>query len=179
MDPVLHLVLRACLALLLGAAARHKVVDMPRFRAVLEAYRVLPARVVPAAAAIVVALEGLLALLLATGIATAQAGLATAALMAAYGAAIHANVRRGRTDIDCGCTGPAARVPLGHGLVVRNAALAMAAVALAVPVAPRALGGLDAVAAVAAVATLAFCWLATQRMLALAPRAAMLRRRTR
>lgn len=178
MDPALHLTLRVCLALLLATAAFHKLGDPPRFRETLRGYELLPEALVPALAVLVTAAEAVLALLLFGGIAVAAAGLAAALLLFTYAAAIQVNLHRGRTDIDCGCMGPAARVPLGGALVVRNLVLALAAASLAVTPSLRSLTVLDLAAVLAATAALAACYLATERMLALAPRVAALRRKT-
>lgn len=177
MDPALQLALRAALALLMATAAFHKLRDLARFRATLAAYEIVPVAAVSSVAPAVAALEATLAVALLTGFATGLAGAATSLLMLVYAAAISVNVRRGRMDIDCGCMGPASRVALSPALVTRNLLLASAAMLPVAPVAPRALGWLDVVGVVAAVATLVACWLAGERMLALSPRVAALRRR--
>jgi len=176
-DPALQLALRASLGLLLASAASHKLRDLARFREVLFAYEILPRAAAAAAAPAVPAVEALLAFSLLSGVGGAAAGPATAALMLAYASAILVNVRRGRRDIDCGCMGPASRVPLGAGLVARNLVLAVAASLLAIPVGDRSLGALDVIAVLASTAALSACWLAAERMLVLAPRVAVLRRR--
>jgi len=178
MDPALQLALRAALALLMAAAASHKLRDLARFRATLGGYEIIPVAAVSTVAPMVAALEATLAVALLSGFAVGVTGVATSLLMLGYAAAIAVNVRRGRMDIDCGCMGPASRVPLSQALVVRNLVLASAAILLVVPAAPRVLGWLDVVVVVAAVATLGACWLAGERMLVLAPRVAALRRRT-
>jgi len=175
MDPALHLVFRASLALLLASAAWHKLRDLLRFRTALAQYELLPAGFIAPAAVLAPALEAVLAAMIASSVGIAAAALASAALMLMYAAAIAVNLRRGRADIDCGCLGPASRVPLSNGLVARNLALVAAFSVLALPVSTRALTWLDLVGAAAGVAALSACWLATQRMLALAPRAALLR----
>lgn len=178
MDPVLQLSLRAAFALLLASASWHKLQDPRRFRAVLAAYELLPPRAAVAVAPVLGVVEALLAAGLLLGLLLPWAAVAVSLLMLTYAAAIEINVRRGRTDIDCGCMGPASRVPLGRELVARNLALALAAAALATPGSTRPMVWLDAVGFLAAVATLALLWLAGERMLVLAPRAAFLRRKS-
>ncbi|HEY2772874.1 MAG TPA: MauE/DoxX family redox-associated membrane protein [Candidatus Binatia bacterium] len=173
-DPAAALVLRACLTLLLAAAAFHKIADFSRFRAAVAGYRVLPKMLLAPATVAVPAVEASLAVALAMGL--GAAGVATSLLMAGYAAAIAVNVARGRTGIDCGCTGPAFHVPLGASLVVRNGVVAVAAAALALPLSPRPLAWFDCVAVMAATPGLCACWLASQRLLATAPRAAALAR---
>lgn len=177
MDPALQLALRAALALLLATAASHKLRDLARFRATLAEYEILPRAIVTAVAPAVAVAEAVLAVMLLSGSAVALAAVAVSSLLLAYAAAISVNVRRGRLDIDCGCMGPASRVPLGHGLVLRNLLLASAAALLVVPAAPRVLEWLDVAGALAATVALSACWLAVERMLVLAPRVAALKRK--
>ena len=159
----------------MATAAFHKLRDLARFRETLAGYELLPRAMAGSAAPAVAALEATLAVALLSGVAMASAGVATALLLLTYATAIFINIRRGRVDIDCGCMGPASRVPLSQGLVVRNLLLASAAMLLVVPVTPRALEWLDFAGVVASTAALCACWLAGERMLALAPRAATLR----
>jgi uncharacterized membrane protein YphA (DoxX/SURF4 family) len=179
MDPALLLVLRAAFALLLASAALHKLRDRARFRRVLLAYDIMPTNLVSTVAPAVTVVESALALLWAIGTALPAVAAATAALMLAYAAALHANVRRGRVGIDCGCTGPAASVPIGPPLVQRNLVLAAAALLATLPSTGRSLEAADLASATAATLALSACWLATGRLLALAPRAAALRQRRR
>lgn len=170
MDPVFPLALRASLSLLLAGAASHKLGDLSRFRAVVAAYDLLPSSLVPAAAIGAALVEAALAASLAFGVGVAFAGAGASALMLVYAAAIFVNVRRGRIDIDCGCMGPASRVPLGPLLVARNLVIAGAASLLALPVSMRPLVWIDALSMLATTAAMAACWLAAERLLALAPR---------
>lgn len=178
MDPVLQLSLRTAFALLLASAAWHKLRDPQRFRAVLAAYELLPPRAAEAVAPAIGAVEAVLAAGLLLGLLLPWVAAAVSLLMLTYAAAIEVNVRRGRTDIDCGCMGPASRVPLGRELVARNLVLALAAAALAAPATTRPMVWLDAVGFLATVGTLSLLWLAGERMLVLAPRAAFLRRKS-
>jgi hypothetical protein len=95
-----------------------------------------------------------------------------AGLLVLYGAAIGANLARGRRHVACGCLGPAAEQPLHAGLLVRNGVLAAAALASSAPASARALGPTDAFTTVAAVATLALLYLAVDGLLAAARLAA-------
>jgi hypothetical protein len=156
LDPVLHAVLRACLALLFGFAAAHKLRAPRRFAAQLADYRLLPPDASLPAALALAAAELCVALWLAWPGESRAAGAAAALLLLLYAGAIAINLRRGRTQIDCGC-GLSAR-PLGADLVVRNALLAGCALATALPLAPRALGWVDAgtIAGATAAAALVF-----------------------
>ena len=165
MDPVVGLALRALLALLLGGAAVAKLRDLRAFADAVSGYRLLPAALSRPAAAGFVAAE----LALAAGLLTplrAGAALGAAALLALYALAIAVNLARGRREIDCGCGGPRGRQPLSEGLVLRNLAWAGAALACALPEAPRALAWLDLVTLAATVAAGAALHAAASALLA-------------
>lgn len=177
LDPVVHAALRGALAILLLHAAAHKLRAPARFAAALAGYRMLPERVVPGAAALVTAGEGLAGLALLVPGAGAAPALAAAALLSLYAGAIATNLLRGRREIDCGCAGPAARRPLSEGLVVRNALLVAAALVAALPAAPRALSWVDAVTVVASVAAATLLYASADLALSHQPRLAALRGR--
>jgi len=155
LDPLAQLALRWALALVLGAAALHKVRAPGRFRAARAEYRLLPARLEGAAARALPALEALAALgLLAPASAPARGAAALAgALLVVYGAAIAVNLARGRREIECGCSLGGARQPLSGALVARNGLLAALAAAAALPAGARAPLAFEwAIAALAAAA---------------------------
>jgi hypothetical protein len=174
LDPAVAATLRGALALLLVASAAHKLRDFAAFRAALSAYRLVPERLVVAAAALVACAELVIGGALATG-ASAGAALSAAFLFAGYAAAIAVNLARGRRDLDCGCLGPGAGQPLHPWLVARNLALVAAALACRLPATERELGGIDALTIGAGVATLAALWLAVHGLAANEARLAALR----
>ncbi len=171
MDPTLHLTLRIALALLLATAAVHKLRDRTAFQATLAAYRLVPAALAP----VVIGVELGVAAALCVPPFGAVGVLAAAVLLLVYATAIGVNLVRGR-DIDCGCAGPAARRPIGAGLVARNVLLAAAALAGMAPLHARPLVWMDGVTVVAAVLALSALYGAADHLLALAPTAARLRR---
>jgi len=173
MDPVVDLTLRAALALLLLAAAVHKLRDPGTFRATLAEYRLLPDAVAPAAAGLVIGVE--LAIAAALLALPAPGLVATALLLATYALAIGINLARGRRHIDCGCGGPAARQPISGRLVARNLLLAAVALAGLAPIHARPLVWVDALTVVAATAALATLYATLDRMLADAPALARVR----
>ncbi len=180
MDPVATVTLRAALALLLTLAATHKLRDMESFRAAVAGYRLVPAFLVGPAAVALAGGELLAAALLIASPGRPAAGpLAAAALFLLYGGAIAVNLARGRRDIDCGCGGPGARRPISGWLVARSAALAVLALAAAVPVAspPRSLVWIDALTIAGAVATLGVAYASVDRLLANLPAVARTRGR--
>ena len=170
LDPALELVIRAALALLLGAGAIGKLRDRATFRAAVEGYEILPVRVVGLATSLFPIAEGALAIGLVAPdtLGVRAAALAGAALLfAVYGVAIAINLARGRREIDCGCGG-AAHVPLSGWLVARNAVLVAAALACTRGASDRALGAVDALTIAGGVAVLALLWIALHGLLAYA-----------
>jgi len=174
-DPVVVVILRASLALLFVVAAAHKLRDPEPFRAVLDAYALLPARLAGVAARALPALELVCALALATPRFASAGAVLAAALLALYALAMTVNLLRGRRDLDCGCMGPGAGRKIGGALVLRNALLLAAALACLLPARARSLTWVDACTVPFAVAALAALYAAIEQLLATAPRLAALR----
>lgn len=175
MDPAVAMTLRASLAVLFLAAVTHKLRDLPRFRATLADYRVLPGPAVGLAALAVVAAELAVVLLLAVPGLSRPAALSATGLLALYGAAIGVNLMRGRRHIDCGCTPASARRPISGWLVVRNVVLVAVALTGLVPVYARPFLWVDAVTVLGATAVLAALYASIERLAFEAPRLAALR----
>ena len=161
-DPIFAWVARLVLAGVFASAALHKWRDLSAFEAALAAHRLVPEAVVPALARAFAAAETAVAASLLVPESAAGAGCAAAALLALYSAAIAINLARGRREIDCGCS--ARPRPLSRGLLVRNAALAAAALLAALPATGRALVWVDGLSAAAGAAALAFVWIAAQSL---------------
>ena len=177
LDPVVGAALRVSLAALLFASVRHKLRDAAAFRAALAAYGLLPGGLLaPAAAALAAAEAGVAVALLAPGAGAAPPALA-AALFALYAGAMLAALARGRAGIACGCAGLASGLGVSPALVARNGLLVAAALAAALPAAPRPLVWLDAVTLAGLVAALASLVAAAERALAGAATTARLRAR--
>jgi len=167
LDPVTYLALGLAVAAVLGTAGLHKLRAPLHYSAIVEDYRLLPAGTGTVAAGALGVLEalGAVAILLP---ATRTAGLAAAGvLFALYFAAIALNLRRGRSDIDCGCGAPAERRRLSGALLVRNALLAVVALALAFAApAARATGWFDSLVALGAGIAAALGYFSADRLLA-------------
>lgn len=164
-DPVPFAALRLALATVLAAAAWHKARDLDAFAQVVADYRLLPASVARVAAVSIAGFE--VALALGLLLALAPAAFAAAALLAAYGAGMSINLVRGRRDIDCGCSGPAARQPLSSALVVRNGVLVLCALAAGLaPVAGRTPVWLDTLSAVSSAAVLVLVYACANQWIA-------------
>jgi hypothetical protein len=166
LDPALSLTLRLCLGLLFATAASHKLRDPHAFRDTLERYELLPAAFV---GPVGVALMGGELVIAFTVLFLHVACIAGAAVLALYTVAIALNLARGRTDLGCGCMGPAASAPISGWLVLRNVVLLAAAVVASFPASSRALSWVDALTIAAATGSLVALWLAGEKMLALAP----------
>jgi hypothetical protein len=176
LDPGIGYVVVSGFALLFAHAALAKWRSIGEFRAVLENYRLFPRPLVGALAVVVPALEAGIALALLAAVSRPVAAVAGAALLLAYAAAIGVNLRRGRYDLDCGCSGPGNRRPIAPWMLGRNVLFAAALAALVPPWASRALGWIDVVTVVGGLAVLVLLYAAADRLLGqVMPRTASLR----
>lgn len=161
-DPAFSAIVALSAALLFGAAALHKLADWPRFRAALAGYRIAPDRLLPGLAVAVVALELAAVALLPLPASRPAGALVAAGLLASYAIAISVNLRRGRTNIDCGCFGVGARNTISRWMLIRNLLLAVLVCAAALPVSDRALTALDSLTIGGAVICLAILYAAQE-----------------
>ena len=92
------------------------------------------------------------------------ASLAAAALLSAYTVAIAVNLARGRSELDCGCFGPAHAQPVHGWLLVRNGVAVSAALVASLPLGSRALTSLDVFAIFAGWAAASLLWLAANQL---------------
>jgi hypothetical protein len=175
LDPAASWAASAALALVFGQAALHKLRDVRAFAAALAGYALLPAALVPLAAAQSIVAELLLMGTLVLPPLRGASAVAAVALLALYSAAIALNLARGRREIDCGCTGPALRQPLSGWLLARNAALAALAACAALPSDSRALGAADALPIAGGALALFALYAAANQLAANAPASAALR----
>ena len=177
MDPALGILLASAFALLFAHAAWHKWRELPRFAATLAAYRLLPKSLAAAGGYLVPLAESAVAVLLLVPGARPGAALTGAGLLLAYAFAIGVNLRRGRRDLDCGCTGPADRRPIAAWMVWRNGLLAMVLVAVAPAWGTRPVGGIDALTILAGLVALVLVYATVDRLVGqIMPRTAALRR---
>ena len=151
--PLLHplwLAIDLFAALLLIRAAIGKARDLAAFEGALDGYRLLPFWSLPAAKIGFPAAELFIAASLMIPPLRALAGYAAAGLLTVFALAMAINLARGRSEIDCGCGGPASRQTLNWGLVVRNLLIAAALVVAALLAGPDVFWGAVPLAAVAA-----------------------------
>lgn len=165
LDPALHAILRSVLSLLMIWAAAHKLRDVASFRAAVAGYGLLPQRVVAPAAGLLVAAESGIAVALWIPALATVAALGAAGLLAVYTGAIAVTLARGRA-VDCGCLGAAGARPVSGSLILRNMALIVAALLLALPAGERPLTWVDGVTTTAGVVALAVLYGALDRLLA-------------
>ena len=167
LDPAIGWILALALALLLGAAAAHKLTDPARFRSVLAGYRLLPEALVPLAAAAVIGVEVLAAGLLVVPSQRARGAALAAGLLVVYALALGLNLLRGRTRIDCGCLGFGRTERISWAMVVRNFAFAALALVALLPSSPRRIEALDVITIGGSVACAAVLYAALTRLTAL------------
>jgi uncharacterized membrane protein YphA (DoxX/SURF4 family) len=146
LDPVVAHATASALAAVFLLAGLGKLRDPALFRATVDNYRLLPEPLVAAFAWLLPLAECAAGVLLFADGTRATGSLLAALLLVLVSIAVAVNIRRGRTHLDCGC-GLGTEVPIGPGLLVRNAVLVAAALLLLLPVAPRATVWLDLVAA--------------------------------
>ena len=152
LDPLILKLVSIGFGLLLLLAAVHKLTALPKFRATLSAYEIMPGALIAPASMLVPIIEALLGAAWLIGLEPTFVAMTTTALLASYMSAIAINLLRGRVHIDCGCTMGASAgrdQQLSWGLVARNAILIMAALAATVPTSERAIGFVDYVTLVA------------------------------
>jgi hypothetical protein len=147
-DPVWVWIARLTLALLFAAAGLSKLWHPATYRAAIAAYALLPAPVVAPAAILLAVAEVAAAVLLLWPAGAVTGAALLGALLLLFSAAIGINLRRGRTDIDCGCwmfgtSQETAQGSIGPGTLLRNAALAAFAFVAALPATERTLSILD------------------------------------
>ena len=169
-DPVAVYAARAGIALLFVFAVWSKLRNFSIFRATLADYELFPAMFVKPVASLVVILE--IAIVGGAWFAdTAPATMMLAmGLLLIYASAIAINLIRGRSDIDCGCTGPAVRQSLSSWLLVRNTVLASIAVVGSHTPNLRDIGVLDYSIAAGVIIAGSVIYLAANQLMANAPR---------
>ena len=126
------LALRVFLALMFAVAAVGKLGHAEEFFGVVRNFRILPEPLARVAARVLPVAELAVAAGLLIGPLAVPAAWAGAALLLVFGLALAINVLRGRTWIDCGCFRNGLRQTVSWWLVLRNAVLALAALAVAV-----------------------------------------------
>ncbi len=129
-DPSVALACRLLGALIFATAAAGKLRHRHELAGVVANYRLLPEPLAATAGWLILGLEILTAVSLASGL-RLEAGTALAiALLCAFALAMAINLARGRREIDCGCFQSGLRQRLSVGLVLRNLLVSAALVPL-------------------------------------------------
>lgn len=176
-DPVAVGAVVGALALVLFAAAWHKLAQAEVFAAALQAYELVPVRAVVAVGRALPLVEAAIGVGVLVPLTRQPALIAFAALMLLYAGAMGANLLRGRRQIDCGCGGESH--PLSWGLVLRNAVLAAVALAVSGPTSQRGFEWLDGITLVAGVLAFYGLYLLFDELLRQSSRLGQLRARER
>lgn len=137
LEPIVPATIGSGLALLFLVALAHKVREWRGFRETLANYALAPRALVPAVAVMVVAAEAAVVVGSITASTRPAAALLASGLLLIYGAAMGANLLRGRRLIDCGCAGFGQRQSLDWWMVRRNLLLAAVALVAVWPVSGR------------------------------------------
>ena len=158
LDPLPMLTIAIAIAALFAASLVQKLRALPEWPGIVRNYRLVPDALAGAVGVLLLCAEGLTAAALLWIPVRSVGGGAAAALLALYAAAIGINLARGRTQIDCGCFGSRLGQGIGAWMVWRNGLLALLALALLLPVSPRALSVAELLVALAAMITLGFLY---------------------
>jgi hypothetical protein len=168
LDPLVLKIISIGFGLLFLLAAVHKLTTLPKFRATLTAYEIMPGALIAPASILVPIVEALLGVAWLLNLEPTLVAMTTAALLTSYMSAIAINLLRGRVHIDCGCTMGASAgrdQQLSWGLVARNAILIMAALTATVPTSERAIGLVDYVTLVASLLAIVLLYGAANQLL--------------
>lgn len=148
LDPVLVWIARLTIAALFAAAGLSKLLQPAAFREAVAAYDLIPGRAVAPVAATLAAAEVLGATLLLWPAGRVAGAVLLGAMLLAFSAAIAVSIRRGRTDIDCGCwlfgaSQTAGQGRLGPSTLARNGGLAVLVLVAGLAAEGRLLGAHD------------------------------------
>jgi hypothetical protein len=168
LDPLVLKLVSIGFGLLLLLAGVHKLTALPKFRATLTAYEIMPGALIAPASILVPIVEAILGAAWLLNLEPTLVAITTAALLTSYLSAIAINLLRGRIHIDCGCTMGASagrEQQLSWGLVARNAILIVAALAATVPTSERAIGFVDYVTLVAGLLAIVLLYGAANQLL--------------
>jgi uncharacterized membrane protein YphA (DoxX/SURF4 family) len=158
-DPAVGYLASIALAAIFGVSGVLKFRDLALFEASVSNYRLLPPWMERPFAYLVPAVESTCAAGVLISAARAESATALAFLVGLFTAAIGINLARGRTNIDCGCFGPALRQELSGWLLLRNACLIVLALTAAMPEGARPLQRLDGVTIASSAATLTIVYM--------------------
>jgi|SRR5579872_3116706 len=158
MDPLICLTVSGALAVLFASSAIQQSASASRWVEIVRNYQLVPAVLAAPIAGLIVALQSLVAVGLLWAPRRALAACAAAGLLLAFGGAMWLNIRRGRTQIDCGCSTLSRGGGLSQWMIWRNVVLAALALTLTLPVGTRSLSATELLVSALWVLTLSFLY---------------------
>jgi uncharacterized membrane protein YphA (DoxX/SURF4 family) len=170
-DPTVELIIRLFLALVFVGAVFHKLGEPRRFQDTVREYGLLPGLLVMPVAAVLIVLECLTVITLLVPVTAYVGALLAGSLLLLYTASIAINLLRGRTRIDCGCTGFVQQGgQLSGWLLARNLPLVCISFLVTLPVQPRALAAWDIAVVLCASLALGMLYSSVNHLLVNGPR---------
>jgi hypothetical protein len=169
-DPAIGRLCGFALALIFGASGIMKLRDIEIFEGSLANYQLAPRWMEKPLAYLLAIIECASAAGLLVASTRVVAASMLLALLTIFTGAIAINLARGRTNIDCGCFGPALRQELSRWLLARNAILMLVAAVAIVPATDRAMEPLDVVTIVLGAFTFAILYASANFAIANAPK---------
>lgn len=165
LDPVAVWVPTLSLGGLWARAGLHKLRDLARFGSTLDAYAILPQAMVSPLSRLMPMSELSLAVGLVLPFSRRAAATAGASVLLIYMTAIGINLRRGRRELDCGCSGFGHEQPISPQLLIRNGILALLSLGIAIlPPAGSSWRWIDACTVAAAVLAIALIDLTAEQL---------------
>lgn len=142
-DPAISELASFALAAIFAASGAMKLADLDQFESAIANYRLIPHAIETPVSLIIPVLEFTSAAAVLVPVTRMAGAAGVLGLLAIFSGAVAINLARGRSNIDCGCFGPALRQELSAWMLLRNAALAMLALAALLPESARAFIWLD------------------------------------
>jgi len=168
-DPAISALLAYAQAAIFAWSGAKKLRDLEIFAGAVANYRLIPRAFEKAFARAVPVAECTCAAALLFPSTRTRAAVALLFLLCLFTGAIAINLARGRTNIDCGCFGPALRQGLSRWLLARNGALMLLAGFVAAPVLTRPIAWIDDVTIGMGAATLVCLYASVNYALGNAP----------
>jgi uncharacterized membrane protein YphA (DoxX/SURF4 family) len=169
-DPAIRGLCALALALIFGASGILKLRDLEMFEGSLANYQLAPPWLEKPLAYLLPIIECISAIGLLTRPTRTPAAWMLLGLLVIFTCAVAINLARGRSNIDCGCFGPALRQELSGWMLVRNLALTILTVAVILPAGNRAIEALDVVTIVFGATTLVILYASANFALGNAPK---------
>ena len=169
-DPAIRDLLAGSLALIFGASSIMKIRDLEMFEGSVANYQLLPISLEKPVAYLMPILEFVCAAGLIISKTRVAAAIGLIMLLVLFTGAVGINLMRGRTDIDCGCFGPALRQQLSGWLLIRNLFLMILAAAILFPENGRVIEPLDLATIVLGAATMVILYASANFAIGNAPK---------